>query len=312
MSSVTFADLFSQGSLCDLDVSTWAGLARVKPTDLGIPKTAAVAKALTFGHERLVAKSMLDPIRRHETDARKLLDENSIPFPLVQGSRYIPKARRTEIEAKLEELRGKFNAAVETFAAGYEAHRTEMRGTLRKAITDAAKDAAGIDGTMARLEGLYPSQEGVKNLFSMSWRFFSIAPPQDGTLADGETNAVEEAIEDMIKRLREEVAEKMTDMLALVARGGKLTQKTYNSAKAVCDRLESLNIFGDAGLAEAINKLRAVVNQAAAHGSDRTSAGNVLAEGLAPIKEALAKSADEAVKAAAERITGKGLRRMGL
>jgi hypothetical protein len=145
----------------------------------------------------------------------------------------------------------------------------------------------------------------------MRWKWFSIAPPQDGTVADGEANAVEECIGDMVKRLRGEIDEKMSDVLALVAKGGKLTQKTYNSAKSVCDKIEGLNIFGDDKLKTAIDRMRVVITRAAGFDTDKQSEqGEILAAGLQPLRDELAKSADEAIKGAADRMTGQALRKM--
>jgi len=309
---VTFADLFSQGTLVDLTVGVWAGLLRVRPEDLGIERTAAVAKALTFGHERLVAKNFLDPIRRQETEARQAVTAFSIAFPLISGSRYVPKARRERLDARLQEIKAQFDAEVEKFVEDYDSHKTEMHSTIRKALNDAARNPAAVDRAMGRIDAAYPTAAKVREMMYMTWNFFSISAPKDGSVGVGE-NTVHDCIADMVGKLREEIDDKLEDVLKLVARGGKLTQKTYNSAKAVCDRLESLNIFGDQGLATAINRMRNVINQASGYGTDqKDAAGAVLASGLEPIRAELQKSSEDAVKAAAEHMAGKSLRKFAL
>jgi len=313
MAKLTFADLFSQGSLCDLDISEFAGLTRTRPEDLGITRSEAIRAALTFGHERLVSKDYLKPIRTVAHEARKLLDENSIPFPLVQGSRYIPKAKRDQIDKQLQKLSGQFSAEVQKFCEGYEAHKKEMLVKIREALSQAARNTDAVNSAMQRIEAQYPSVAGAHSKFSLRWKWFSISPPQDGTLADGESNAVEECLESMVNRLRAEVDEKMTDVLTLVAKGGKLTQKTYNSAKSVCDKIESLNIFGDKKLSEAINKMRQVIDRAANFETDQQKEqGEILVAGLQPLRDELAQSAADAMQAAADRMAGRGARRMSL
>ena len=307
--NVTWTDLFNQGTLCDLDVSVWAGLVRVKPEDLGIEKTDAVAKALTFGHERLVSKGKLQPIRTQEHEARKALDAFSITFPLIEGSRYVPRARHSELEAKLTEIKVKFDEAVVKFIEDYDEHRVKMRETLRTAIRDAAKDPSVVETTLRRIEGKYPSHETLREKFNLTWRWFSVAAPQDGTV-NGQGSIVDETIGEMVGKLRQEIDAKMGDVIDLCVRGGKLSMKTYNSARTCLDRLESLNVFGDQGLARAITRMRETVSRAIDAGPDNAS--EVLVGGLNPVREELSNSVEEAVAQAAKRLTGGGKRKLSL
>lgn len=309
MAKLTWEDLFSQGTLVDLDVGVWSGLARLLPGDLGIPKTDEVRTALTFGHERLVSKAFLQPIRDAEQAARQAVDDVSITFPLIRGSRYVPRKNREKLEARLVQIRIDFSAAVTKFLTEYQKHRTEMAGTLRQALATAAKSSMFVDAAMARLTEKYPTEATLGNLMYMKWRYLAITAPKDGAAAAGEVDAVNEAIGDIVGGLRREVQSKLDDVLALVARGGKITAKTFNSAKRTIDRIASLNVFGDAGLAAAVEKFRAVIDAAA---GDKTGdkAGEILAHGLDPVKAEIAKDVDAAVKAAAARLTGASTRKM--
>ena len=302
---LTWEDLFSQGTLVDLDVGIWAGLARVLPGDLGIPKTEAVQRALTFGHERLVSKSYLQPLRDLEQAARAAVDNVSITFPLIKGSRYVPRKNRQKLEAELAGIKVEFEAAVAAFLTGYEQHKAEQNIQLRKALMTAAKDPAAVDGAMARLAGKYPGVQALAGLNFMTWRYLAITAPKDGEAATGEVNAVTEALTDITKGLRKEVEDKLAEVLALCARGGKITAKTYNSAKRVLDKIAGLNVFGDAKLAEAVEKFRQVIDGA----SDAADAGAVLVAGLEPIKAEIAKDTAAAVEAAAKRLTGAASRK---
>jgi len=306
MANLSWADLFLSGSLIDLDISFWDGLVRLRPEDLGVHRTEDVKTALTFGHERLVSKGHLKALRDLAYEARKLVTENSVTFRLVPGARYLPKSRRASIDRRLEDIRERFGAAVEKFCHEYPSYQEAMRGILRRAITDAAKHEDVVEVTLQRLAGQYPTVEKLRAAFAISWKIFSIAAPQDGEGTGDEGSSVTEAVRDMIKELRAEVATKTKDLLSLVAKGGKLTEKTWRSARAVCDRLESMNVFGDEALSAAITRLRNVVAQAA----QRDDAGDVIAEGLSTVEADLNKNIEEAAAAAADRLTGRNMRRM--
>jgi len=306
MAKLSWADLFLSGSLIDLDISFWDGLVRLRPEDLGIARTDDVKTALTFGHERLVSKGHLKALRDLAYEARKLVTENSVTFKLVPGARYLPKAKRADIDQRLERIRERFGVAVEKFCHEFPTYQEAMRGILRRAITDAAKHEDVVEVTLQRLEGKYPSVDKLRKTFAISWKIFSIAAPQDGETTGDEGSSVTEAVRDMIKELRGEVAAKTKDLLALVAKGGKLTERTWRSARAVCDRLESMNVFSDETLSAAITRLRTVVAQAA----QRDDAGEVLSEGLNTIESDLNQNLEEAAQAAADRLTGRMTRRM--
>jgi len=231
--NLSWADLFSQGSLIDLDVSVWAALARVKPGDLGIEDTEAVKAGITFGHERLIAKGHLDPIRELEGEARRLVESNSIQFKLIPGSSFIPKSRREALEKGLTEIQTRFDSVVEDFIKRYDANRIEQEPVLKKALTDSAKDPAAVDAAMDRLIGLYPAGERLAQLFGMRWKLFSIAAPIDGSGNSAEAESVKEAVGDMIQKLRDELALRTKDIIELVTSGGKPTLKTFNSAAAI-------------------------------------------------------------------------------
>lgn len=304
---LTFEDLFSQGTLIDLDVGIWAGLARIVPQDLGIPKTEAVSRALTFGHERLVSKSYLQPLRDCEQAARNAVDNVSIAFPLIKGSRYVPRKNRERLEAELQKIRLRFQAAVTTFLAGYAQHKTEQADALRKALVTVAKNGEYVEPAMHRLAEKYPTPTALGQLMYMHWRYLAISAPKDGETAGDEVNAVHEAITDIVGGLRKEVQTKLDDVLALVAKGGKITAKTFNAAKRTLDRIAGLNVFGDEKLAEAVEKFRKVIDAAA---GAKGTAGEILAHGLDPIKAEVAKDLDAAVKNAAARLTGAGTRKL--
>jgi len=307
MPNPTWFDLFSTGSLCDLDISLWHGLVRLKPKDLGIESTQEVRTALTFGHERLLPKRVLQPIFKAAAEARKAVEFNSINFPLVPGSRFVPKNRRRALDRTLDDCRKEFQRELDVLVKSYDQERQNMQPVLERALTDAAKDTGAVQAAMDRVNLSYPGADALRNNFSIGWKFFAIASAMDGSPTE-DAAAVKEVIGDLVKKLRAEVTDKADDILGLVARGGKLTQKTYNSALKVCERLESVNILGDRQLDAAVKAIREAVRQASSADTDK--AGEILVNGLGPLKEQLEKSREEAAAEAADRICGLGKRRL--
>jgi len=306
--TLTWADLFANGSLIDLDVSIWDGLIRMRPEDLGIDRSEAVTAALTFGHQRLVPKETLQAIRDHAYKARQAVDGYSIPFRLVPGSRYLPKLNREIVQAELENLNNKFMAAVNQFLAEYEANKATQIVVLREALREAAKDRSAVEPAMARIEREYPTEDQLRERFELSWKTYSIAAPQDGSANGNEGNVIKEELESMITRLREQLVERVRSIVELATRGGKITTKTYNSTEALCAKLESLNVFGDEGLASAI----AAVRKAIAAASATDAPGTPLIQGLEQVEKELAKSREDAIAAAANRMAGTAERRFQL
>lgn len=306
--ALTWADLFCNGSLIDLDVSVWDGLVRMKPEDLGIEKSEAVNAALTFGHQRLVPKETLQAIRDHAYKARQVVDNYSIPFKLVPGSRYLPKPNRETVQEELTKLNNEFNSAVNRFLAEYADNKTRQIEVLRKALQQAARDQSAVEPAMARILCEYPTEELLRTRFGLSWKSYSIAAPQDGSSDGTEGNAIKAEIENMIDRLREQLTEKVKSIMELVNKGGKITEKTYKSALALCDKVAALNVFGDTGLTDAIAAVRSAIS--AARGTD--APGQPLAAGLGQVEAELTKSREDAIASAASRIAGTAERRFSL
>jgi len=310
--TLTWADLFATGSLVDLDVSMWDGLVRIRPADLGIPETDEVKRALTFGHERLVGKAALQEIRDHCYNARRKIDDYTLAFDLIPGSRFIPKSQREALHKFLEDAHGKFQAAANKFLAGYAEERRKQQEVLRKALLAATDGQVEIvDRAMARITALYPGETTLRYKFNMTWQFFSIAAPQDGTASsDGsaEGDALRRSLGGMVDKLRERLAAKVHAIMDLAQKGGRITAKTYNSANRLLDRLVELNVFGDPGLSETIAAVRLALNTA--QSSENGAAA--LVTGLQNVEAKMTKSRDEAIKAVSDRIVGMADRRLQL
>jgi hypothetical protein len=306
--ALSWADLFSNGSLIDLDVSTWDGLVRLIPADLGIEQTDAVKTAITFGHNRLVPKDSLQGIREEAGKARKLIDENAIPFKLVPGSRFLPRCTREKVKAELEKLRTAFQLATNVFIERYAENRRKHESTLYQALLEASGNENTARAALCRLQGLYPTEQELREKFLLSWKVYSIAAPVDGTSDEKQGSTIMSEIANMVDKLREQLTGKVRDILELSGRGGKITQKTYNSALNLCDRLDALNIFADEGLRAAVVAVRQAIDRA--KGVEGPAAA--LTDGLGAVETELRKSREDAIAAAAKMMSGQAERRFGL
>lgn len=305
--ALTWADLFTNGSLIDLNVSMWDGLVKVHPEDMGVDRDA-VKGAITFGHERLVPVMSLQAIRDAASKARGIIDSYSIPFKLVPGSRFLPRSTRADALEALNKAHTEFHKAVNDFMDKYEGYKIDHRPTLRYALVEASGDVATAEHALARITRLYPAEGELRQSFGLSWSTFSIAAPRDGGDGEEQGSAIAAEIGHMVDRVREQLTEKVTDILDLAARGGRITEKTYNSALRFCERVDTLNIFADDGLKAAVRAVRAAVS-AAKSGEDP---GAALTNGLGAVTTELQKSRDSAINSAAAMMAGQAERRFGL
>ena len=305
--NLTWADLFKRGSCFDLDIHRWYGLVSMKPEDLGLDgENFEVREALTFGSERLVSKDSLDAIAKLGNLARMTVYAAGIPFPLVAGSRFVPADHREELEGQLLKIKADWDRAVMRFCANYEKHVNEMRPVLREAIRHAAKTPAAAERAIARIEGEVPTVENVRMRFEMTWRSIRIDVPIDGTetAAKEVSHNVQGALGDMVVALRKELSDRLAEINALVEKGGRITEKTYNATLKLCERLKQVNFLGDSALDAAIEAIKTCIEAARA---DKDNAAPSLQKGMEAAKKELAVSVEEAVARAAEKIRGGSL-----
>ncbi len=122
-----------------------------------------------------------------------------------------------------------------------------------------------------------------------------------------ETEAVRSIVKSMVMELREEFTEKVGKIAKVVARGGVIPEKMIESAVEVMGRVESMNVMGDEVLRQQVAVLRGILT--AAEGNSRKTVG-IAETSLTDIEKAIEESADEAVRAAEEALTGMGRRKI--
>lgn len=313
---VTWNDLFTQGTLIDYSVHLWRARIQLKPEDLGIDMTDDIQKAFSFGCHRLAPSSAFEEINAAVGGWERDIKEHSLAFPILEGVRYVPDDQVKVLQQKLDMHRREFDIAVEAFIAQYENMMQEMLPIIEQALLAAAKTPEAAAAAISRVTQEYPSREKVAQKFGLEWNFFTIAIPASKEAAVTARSAipqVQKVISSMVEQLRNELSDKVVGLLDLAkkAKDGKSRTKegfglaSRNSALAVLDKVDRLNVLGDSVLREQTQLLRSLLD------SSETDMGNVVND-LAKIKGNLVADIASATAAAEKKLTGLGNRKIAL
>lgn len=313
------SDIFTNGSVVNLSTSIWRARTKIVPQDLEIPDSADVRRVLSLGVHRLAPTEAFEPILAAEREARKVLESNSLAFRMIQGARYVPNDRLPGVFAQLKEKREKFDGAVSDFCASYQEIRTAQEASIRAGLTDVLRDPtvpdevwqAKVDRVWQRIDAAYPSGRELIGKFSMGWSVFllrSVNPELQKVLGE-ETAPVKSILQGMVEGLRSEVEEKLGDVMALIMRGGKYTAKTTNSALAVIERVEALNIINDSTLNEQCRRIRELLKKMQGDDISQDTKDRVI-EGLSEVKGILSTDMETAIAEAERSLTSFGQRRL--
>jgi hypothetical protein len=288
-----------------------------------------VASALALGNHRLAPAKAFENVAAVIAEARRAIDDLSLSFVFIKGARYVPAQNMDKLRARLAECREKFTAEVDTFIEGYEATKGEMLPVIRKALRDAARPVPATLGkndeilapartadevaaaAYERVLGEYPSADEVREKFRLIWNVYAVQGPKaEGAAAamEGETDTVKSVLRDMVAGLREEVTTKLAEVLALIQKGGKLHERSLESARAVLARVDAVNVLGDEELTRQVSAFRRALDGVRA--GERV--GDATVTGLADVAKALSADLEEATAAAEAKLTGVGRRKLAV
>lgn len=306
---VAWNDIFSNGSVIDLSVSSWRARVKIQPTDLGIEDTPEVRKTLSLGTHKLAPAAAFGRIEAAANAAAKAVAHYSVPFALIRGASFVPEAN---LKPCLEELRAAQAAherACDAFAAAYAETKAAQIPELEKAIQQASRDPDVAAKAVERLKAEYPTD--VRGKFSLTWVVYGVQSPQSKVLGDAaneEAQNVRTVMQDVVERLRTELGERVGKLVEMVERGGgRLGKQSIGPTEALLDRLDSLNFVKDAGLTAQVEAVRRLVA-----GADAIEEKQGLALGLRDVAQALTEGTAEAVADAEARMAGLGRRKLSL
>lgn len=314
--SISWNDLFTQGTLIDFSVHLWRARIRLTAEDLGIDDTEDVKKAFSFGCHRLAPAKAFESINSCVNSWTTAIEEHSFAFPLLRGVRYVPDGQVRELQRKLDLYLREFNICVGEFIEDYDRMMHEMLPTLEQALHDAAKSTEAANSAYSRVIQEYPSAAKVALKFGLEWNFFSISLPSSKDAAVTAKSAipqVQKVVASMIEQLRTELSDKVANLISLAQKtqSGSARHKngfgkaSKESAFSVLEKVDRLNVLGDSVLKEQTEMLRSMLT------ADNADI-NTTVRALDRIKSNLESDIEEAAEVAEKRLTGLGNRKIAI
>lgn len=301
--------LFAAGQIVKLQTKKWTAHTKLKPQDVGIDDIEAVAAVMSLGRVRLLPTSAFRDINSAILEAKDSIADSSINFAMIKGARYIPESNMERLGPKLIQSKNRFLEAVEVLCNSYAEAREAHAPLVRQALEAAKSSDAALEMAYSRVMATYPTTTEVRNKFHMSWSFFGISGARSraaiAALSDEQTE-VKSIVSGMVTELRSEVQTKVEQLLKAATRGGKLNKKTLEGARAMVDKLETLNILGDATLATQLQALRMTFEGMETEKMDEEFSANLNA-----IKAELEATADQAILDVEASLTATGRRKLG-
>ena len=315
--TITWNDIFTQGTLIDFSVHMWRARIQLTAKDLGIDQTDEVTQALSFGCHRLAPAKAFKEVNKQQRLWLSAIEEHSLNFPLLKGVRYVPDDQVVQLQEKLERYQRYFNQAVQDFIYDYKNIQEEMIPILKSALREAAKDELSAENAIARVISEYPSPMKIQEKFGLEWNFFTISLPTSKEAVDTAKSAVpqiQKVMESMIVELRKELSEKVEALLSITSRvkEGKARTKegfgerSLTSALSVLEKVERLNVMNDPILSQQTRALKSLLN------SSEGMELSAVADELDNVKKSLKEDVKVAAAKAEQRLTGLGKRKLSV
>jgi len=298
--ALTWGDLFQIGTLYDLDISQWQAQTKVIPQDEGY-ETGEINTSRHLGHWTLILPIRLKAINHYAYEARKLLEESSLNFPLVDGAKYVPAYKRQEVENIFNKIKKDFNKEVKKLIENYNKYKIEARKEIIKnleKINEGNKNKDKIiDEALKRIDQHYPDIISLERKFDIDWKTFAFQAPIDQAVANDmekEGKSVRKSLKEMMEQHRKQFLETVNEFYKLVQNNSniKIHGKTINKAKKVCQQTKDLNIFDDIELERAINKFAIFLQ--------KIEENNITKDDIVPLNE-INKSLNEDIEKSLKR-----------
>jgi len=248
-------DVFQKACLIQLSSSIWMGSRMLEP---GIMQKLGQSEWLK-GRKYLVNPELLGPIKTASHQARNMVQNLALPFPIT--SLYlIPKESLGIVDERLQSFKERFFAKVHDFEDQYELAREEAQQVLGDLFNEAD----------------YPADISTK--FKFEWRFLTLDVPKKSKILTPEIYQREkEKFEAMMEDTRQlataALAEELGEIVHnLVERlNGDGNAKTINSAmlnkmRDFMATFETKNIFDDEKLSEIVQQAHTVIDGISPYG----------------------------------------------
>ena len=242
-------DLFNLGTLIQFETHSWQARAQL-PKSILKKISPKQAEKWVGGHKKLIDMEHLAEINAIYTEARSLVWDNALPFP-IKGLHFIPNEKIPVIKEKLDEFIILLKKKVGEFAKQYDEFITEAKSNL------------GPDNLFNSED--YPND--IKSRFSISYRFFDIKVPSyiDEKIRAQEVESFKKLMQETkdmgILALREgfaEIVSTITDKLTSNPQEEKkvLRQGAIDKVEEFFQSFQSMNLFKDTELETLILKAK--------------------------------------------------------
>lgn len=308
---LSWNSLFLTGSICDLDTGRWHARTKIRAQDLGILDSDEVAKALALGSHRLAPSAAFEGIQSITNQAKRALEYHSLNFAMIRGARYVPSEQLETLLGKLRAAKVQHTEAVDSFVANYASVKAAMLPVILQALKDACqgKGPEIVENAFARVQAEYPSEDKVRNKFFFKWTTYAVQSAKASAAAQAageEAENIKGVVKGMVEQLRSDLIEKVSAVMAVAQKGGKIKSNSLESAIACLDRVDGLNVLGDESLSTQTKAIRSVLLSIDPKADVPTG---MLAQ-LEGMRTDLEQGTAEAVRQAEESLMGLGVRRL--
>jgi hypothetical protein len=315
-----------------VSVRYWRGTKKLRPEDLGLKEDDVSDRLISLGHKRLLPKDALAGLALVEGRAHALVESGTFPF-LNGVAHFLPNARLEEVTRKLEEMRGEFWQARQSFLAKYATLRqeasAEWRSMARKLVPDPER-------LVAVIESSFPFPEHMDRYYGFDVQLFQIALPekleadlvmlseQRGLVAARSRAAqeasqkirrdVESFVADCVASLREQTAQLCTEMLHSINHSETgVHQKTLNRLVRFIEHFKQLNFVNDTVMEEQLENVRKqLLSKTAEEYRDNARAKTRLVNGLSQLANHASQLAKQDASELVQRFGQVGARKFHL
>lgn len=273
------SDIFQEACLLQLKTSCWQGSRMLEPA---VMEKIGNSEWLR-GRKHLISPETLNPIRAVISRARKDMERQSLPFPVV-GLTLVPKEQLSRIEECLSKHRSDYWEEVEKFEDQYEEAREAARENLGDLFCEAD----------------YPVS--IRRRFGFEWQYFVMDVPGKAGILTPEIYErekekfhamMEETRELAMAALRQEFADHVSHIVERLTKSPDGKPKVFKNCmvekiQEYLSVFDARNLFGDEQLAELVNKAKTIIGGVSPESiRENIWLKNGIAEGMGKIKQAI-------------------------
>jgi hypothetical protein len=277
-----YKSVFKKACLIQLTTSVWMGSKMLDQSHM--TKVAQNSEWLR-GRKFLINPELLGPLHTSTHQARDLVKQYSLPFPITSLF-LINKESLSFVDERLAFQKAKFLEKVEAFIGTYDMAMQEARNHLGDLFNEAD----------------YPTD--IRTKFNFEWRFLALDVPTKGSILSPEVYEREKKkFEDMMQEARELASVALREEFATIVDGlveklGKdngqpkaIRSSLFNQLHEFLTDLTTRNIFDDEKLMELATIARDTISGVSAYGLNyNTQMKDRIKTAMTTLKEAIDES----------------------